>query len=277
MTPSRYLAACGVVAALALLPSALDAQGARGAAPPLPGQDVGPLEKKANPVTPENPLPRRTYSIAPFYPSEASGTGLALTFTVKATLGPQGRVDEARVTGYRIDGVGVSSVETFVQYRQAFEKAALDAVREWLYDAPASPPISFYTQIRFVPDAESTITWHDPSPPPTVAATAGVASAPPAIPGAIRVGGNVSPPTRIKDVKPVYPPIARSAKVSGIVIVEVTIGADGRVADARVIRSIPLLDQAAIDAVRQWEFTPTLLNGAPTPIVMSTTVNFQLE
>ena len=59
-------------------------------------------------------------------------------------------------------------------------------------------------------------------------------------------------------------------------IVEVTIGADGRVADAHVIRSIPLLDGAALDAVRQWEFTPTLLNGVPTAIIMSATVNFAL-
>ena len=54
------------------------------------------------------------------------------------------------------------------------------------------------------------------------------------------------------------------------------IGADGRVADARVIRSIPLLDGAALDSVRQWEFTPTLLNGVPTAIIMSATVNFAL-
>ena len=82
---------------------------------------------------------------------------------------------------------------------------------------------------------------------------------------------------KIKDVKPVYPPIAQSAKVNGIVILEVVIGAEGRVLDARVIRSIPLLDQAALDAVRQWEFTPVLLNGVPTRIIMSVTVNFTLS
>jgi protein TonB len=90
------------------------------------------------------------------------------------------------------------------------------------------------------------------------------------------VGGNISAPRKIKDVKPVYPPIAQSARVQGIVIIEATIGVDGHVTDARVLRSIPLLDQAALDAVRQWQFTPTLLNGAPTPIVMSMTVNFTL-
>ena len=65
--------------------------------------------------------------------------------------------------------------------------------------------------------------------------------------------------------------------MQGIVIIEATIGADGRVTNARILRSVPLLDQAAIDAVRQWEFTPTLLNGVPVPVVMTVTVNFTLK
>jgi protein TonB len=90
------------------------------------------------------------------------------------------------------------------------------------------------------------------------------------------VGGQIKPPTKTKDVKPVYPPIAQSARVQGVVIIEATIGANGRVQDARVLRSIPLLDQAALDAVRQWEFTPTLLNGVPVPVIMTVTVQFTL-
>jgi protein TonB len=77
-------------------------------------------------------------------------------------------------------------------------------------------------------------------------------------------------------VRPVYPAIARSAKVQGVVILEVVIGPDGHVRDARVIRSIPLLDQAALDAVKQWEYTSTLLNGVAVPVVMAVTVNFSL-
>jgi protein TonB len=93
----------------------------------------------------------------------------------------------------------------------------------------------------------------------------------------IRVGGNIPPPKKIKDVKPVYPAIAQSARVQGIVIIEATISETGKVVDARVLRSIPLLDTAALEAVMQWEFTPTLLNGQPTPIIMSVTVNFVLD
>jgi protein TonB len=104
-----------------------------------------------------------------------------------------------------------------------------------------------------------------PPPPPP----------PPAAP--VRVGGNIKPPMKTKDVRPSYPPIAQSARVQGVVIIEATIGPNGKVQDARVLRSIPLLDAAALDAVRQWEFTPTLLNGVPVPVIMTVTVQFTLS
>ncbi|MBI4265277.1 MAG: energy transducer TonB [Acidobacteria bacterium] len=94
--------------------------------------------------------------------------------------------------------------------------------------------------------------------------------------GPVRVGGSILPPTKVKHVPPVYPPLAQAAQVQGVVILEVTIDPSGRVTDARVLRSIPLLDQAAIDAVRQWEFTPTRLNGVPVPVIMTVTVQFTL-
>jgi TonB family protein len=91
---------------------------------------------------------------------------------------------------------------------------------------------------------------------------------------AVRVGGQIKPPTKIKDVQPVYPAIARSARVAGVVTIEAMIGPDGKVMDATVVRSIPLLDQAALDAVQQWEYTPTLLNGVPVPVLVNVTINF---
>jgi protein TonB len=110
-----------------------------------------------------------------------------------------------------------------------------------------------------------------PLPPPAPASQLTGQRAP------IRVGGNIPPPKKIKDVKPAYPAIAQSARVQGIVIIEATISETGKVVDARVLRSIPLLDTAALEAVMQWEFTPTLLNGEPVPIIMSVTVNFVLN
>ena len=100
-----------------------------------------------------------------------------------------------------------------------------------------------------------------------------------AVRGPYRIGrdSGITPPRKIKDVKPVYPAIAQSARVQGVVIIEATIGPNGQVQEAKVLRSIPLLDQAALDAVKQWQFTPTLLNGVPVPVIMTVTVNFTLQ
>jgi TonB family protein len=106
-----------------------------------------------------------------------------------------------------------------------------------------------------------------PSLPP--AATASVMQA-------VRVGGDIPEPKKIKDVRPVYPQIAQTAGVQGIVIIEAVIATDGTVTQARVLRGQALLDQAAIDAVRQWRYTTTMLNGAPVEVIMTVTVNFTL-
>jgi len=99
---------------------------------------------------------------------------------------------------------------------------------------------------------------------------------PPQVP-IIRVGGNIRPPQKVSDVAPMYPAIAREARVQGVVILEAVIGEEGAVRDVRVLRSIPLLDTAAIEAVHQWRYTPTLLNGEPVPVVMAITVAFKLN
>jgi TonB family protein len=91
---------------------------------------------------------------------------------------------------------------------------------------------------------------------------------------AVRPGGRIMEPKKIKDVPPVYPPLAQSARVSGAVTIEATIGADGKVVDAKVVKSIPLLDEAALEAVRQWEYLPTMLNGVPVPVLVTVTINF---
>jgi protein TonB len=93
----------------------------------------------------------------------------------------------------------------------------------------------------------------------------------------VRVGGNIQTPTKVKDVRPMYPADAQAAKIQGVVIIEATINADGRVSDAKILRSIPMLDDAALAAVREWEFTPTYLNGAAVPVIMTVTVNFTLQ
>jgi protein TonB len=103
--------------------------------------------------------------------------------------------------------------------------------------------------------------------------------APPLVPAAapVRLHSGIKAPVKVNDVMPLYPTLARDARVQGVVILEAVVDASGRVESARVLRSIPTLDEAALDAVRQWRFTPALLNGEPVPVVMTVTVRFTLE
>jgi protein TonB len=101
---------------------------------------------------------------------------------------------------------------------------------------------------------------------------------PPAAPRPpVRTGGQVKAPALIKRVPPTYPPSAVRAKVEGVVILEATVGRDGQVEDVAILRSVPLLDKAAMDAVRQWEYAPLLLNGEAQRFVLTVTVNFSLS
>ena len=117
----------------------------------------------------------------------------------------------------------------------------------------------------------------DPAGLPFAGGTAPVLPPPPVTRAPVRAGGDIQPPRKTKHVAPVYPRIAVENKVRGAVLLEAVISESGRVRDVRVLRSIPLLDQAAIDAVRQWEFTPTRLNGEPVSVLMTVTVVFELK
>ena len=96
------------------------------------------------------------------------------------------------------------------------------------------------------------------------------------VPGRVRVGGGIQEPKLIRKVPPVYPAEALAARVEGIVIIEAVIDVTGAVKEMKVLRAQPLLEAAAVDAVRQWQFTPTLLNGVPVEVIMTLTVNFTL-
>ena len=93
----------------------------------------------------------------------------------------------------------------------------------------------------------------------------------------VRVGNGVVPPRKIRDVQPTYPPAAKAAGIEGVVILDATIDPTGAVRDIKVLRSVPELDQAAIDAVEQWRWEPTLVDGEPVSILMTVTVNFTLR
>ena len=115
-------------------------------------------------------------------------------------------------------------------------------------------------------DAGVTAVTIDPPPP------APRQSTPP-----VRVGGTIRAPRKIHHVAPVYPAIAQSARITGVVILEAIIAEDGTVGMVTLLRSVRFLDDAAVEAVRQWRFTPTLLNGQPVPVIMTVTVSFGLN
>ncbi len=106
-----------------------------------------------------------------------------------------------------------------------------------------------------------------------------ITDAKPPVPDApLRVGGDVKAPIIVNKVEPVYPEVARKARISGIVIVECTINKNGDVTDVHVLKPLPFgLDQAAADAVRRWKFKPGTLNGQPVDVLFNLTVNFKLN
>lgn len=96
--------------------------------------------------------------------------------------------------------------------------------------------------------------------------------------GPMRVGGDIQAPERIHYVAPEYPELARRARLGGIVILQATIDREGAVKDVELLRGLGLgLDEAAIAAVSQWMYTPTFYNGRPVEILLTVTVQFQLQ
>jgi protein TonB len=235
-----------------------------------------PAQPPAEPnrVTPENPIPRRLFSTPIPYPAELRGTNAGGAVQLAVVLDASGSV--ASVTGV--------PTQTVTDLMKVFIAAASAQIRQWRYEPPAQAPLQFYMFVTFTDGPDAMVSQSDLQRVGTgfVARPASAPPLPPPAPPApgtlapIRVGGQVKAPTQLRKVNPVYPQIAMSARVQGVVILELTIDQFGRVVDAKILRSIPLLDQAAIDAVRQWEYMPTLLNGVPVPVVMTATVQFSI-
>ena len=99
----------------------------------------------------------------------------------------------------------------------------------------------------------------------------------PAAPKRINVGGNVQQARLVNQPRPQYPPLAKQARIQGTVRFTAIIGRDGAIMDLRMVSGHPLLVQAATDAVKQWRYQPTLLNGEPVEVVTQIDVNFTLS
>ena len=346
MSARRVVATAAAVAALSLGAGWYSVQAFPMQGQSAPGTRIkaipGPLEQQAKDVTPENPVPRRTYQVPPDDPFAGDPDAFAVV-TVRLTLDAAGQVAEYRPTDVilrepngrfsrfanqsraddRIAWVMLGSSRPATDGRgdlvSNLVSSAARAVEQWQYAPPYQAPLSFDATVTFgnapppppapAPPARAPmppppppatsfrpgrIGAAPPQPPPTVSDRPGMPPPPPAPParssasgryvedpaisdGALRVGGQIKPPTKIKNVNAVYPPDAMEQKVQGVVILEARIEPDGTVSRTRILRSIPMLDDAAAEAVRQWAFTPTLLNGQPVPLVMTVTVNFTLQ
>jgi protein TonB len=95
--------------------------------------------------------------------------------------------------------------------------------------------------------------------------------------GPVRIGGQVKAPDLVHRVEPQYPLAARQARLEGIVVLEATVDTSGRVQSVHVLRGSAILNGAAIDAVKQWRYSPLVLNDAPTAFILTVTVNFKLQ
>jgi len=107
-----------------------------------------------------------------------------------------------------------------------------------------------------------------PPPPPPLR--------PAAKPAPVRIGGQIKAPALISRIDPIYPAIAQAAQLEGIVILEATVDETGQVESVKVLRSAGLLDAAAVEAVKQWRYSPLRLNDRPTSFVLTVTVQFHL-
>jgi protein TonB len=205
--------------------------------------------------------------------------GLAITVTGCASP-PNAEVDAAKAALDRAatEGAGQYAAESLKSAQDA--RAALDAELKaqegnWVKSYDRTKDLAVAAKTAGDKAAADAVAGKEKADAIAAKEKAGpaVARAKPKM-APVRIGGQIKAPTKIKDVKPVYPAIAQSARVAGVVTIGATIGPDGKVTDAKVVRSIPLLDQAALDAVRQWEYTPTLLNGVPVPVLVTVTINF---
>jgi len=185
--------------------------------------------------------PQKIKHVEPVYPEDARLAGTEGSVLVDVTIGTEGLVTDARV----------------VNPQPPFVESALAAVRQWRY-APTllnGQPVEVLmtVTVRFTLNAVQ-----NPTP-------------------RVTVGGEVTEPKLLKRVEPRYPRQAILDKTEGMVIIEAVIGTDGSILDAKALRPSPDFEETALAAVRQWRYTPTLLNGQPVEVQMIVTIHFRLK
>jgi TonB family protein len=218
----------------------------------------------------------------PEYPPEAQRLGLEASLDLRLRVNAAGDViGTERLSGgtsvHHDDDNATERAEFLATHPNAFWGAAEAAARQWKFE-PAKGGMTCVVSFAFrlKPD-KGNLTTGTPTRSSRPTTAAAPTPGPPAPRGPVRVGGEVKAPRATVKVDPIYPDEAQAAHVAGVVLLEITIAADGSVSNARVLRSIPMLDQAAVDAVRQWKYEPTVLNGVAVEVEMNVFINFTLS
>lgn len=218
-------------------------------------------EEKPKRLSAGSPQPALIKLVKPEYPTQAVQNRVSSHIVLVITISPEGKVEQAKV----------------VSGHPLFNEAAIGAVKQWLF-APylengraRRVQVTQLIQFGFTADNRPEVR--------VVGRTPSRAGSTPQE-GSLQVTSSASIPAkhpkRIKEVAPVYPPEALAAKAQGTVILEVTTNPQGQVRALRVISGHPLFNGAAIDAVKQWTFEPTLEKGQPKSAVFPVTVPFTL-
>ena len=185
--------------------------------------------------------PVKLKHVDPAYPEDARAMGREGEVTMEITIGTDGSVKDAKV----------------LNPMAPFADPALAAVRQWRYaptllnGQPVEVLMAVTVKFELGPDPNQS--------------------------QRVRAGGVVPEPKLLKRVEPVYPPDALAAKVSGVVILDVAIGKDGAVVDAKVLRPVPMFEEAAVQAVRQWKYTASQMNGEPVEVLLIVTIHFKVQ
>ena len=202
------------------------------------------FRKDAVPIKGDIQQPKLIKMVKPVYPEEARKNGVQGVVILEAKIDESGRV---------IDALVLRSIPQL-------DQAAIDAVKQWIYEPLVidgkQRKALFTTTVNFKLSDEDIEKFAE---------------------GAVKITDAIPPPRLIRKVSPVYPEAAREAGVEGVVILEARTDTEGRVKNVRILKSVPLLDQAAIDAVKQWVYEPLVINDQPKEAIFTTTVRFHLN
>jgi len=192
-----------------------------------------------------------------------------------ALVAADGAVSDVRLVAVNIVSQKVEMTVDPAALQSDFDamvRAASEAVRQWRFEPPAEPSAIVRVPVRFdtgVSQAALGTIRPLKGYPPSVG---------PILPrGVLKVGDAVKTPKRLVNAPPTYPQDAIDAKVQGVVVLDVLLDADGVPSDVQIVQSVPMLDAAAIEAVRKWRYEPTLMNGVAVPLAMTVSVNFSLD